>query len=57
MAVRKRVRPQKGATSRVHRITSMEQWENMLQRAGDRVVVVQFLQVSGGRACKRCLAP
>lgn len=31
--------------SKVHKITSKAQWENMLNKAGDRVVVVQFFEV------------
>lgn len=54
MAIRKKIRPSKNSapTSRVHKITSIAQWESMLQKAGSRIVVAQFYQ-SANWTCKQ----
>lgn len=51
MAIRRKKAPKSNTalTTRVHRISSREQWDAMLKKAGNRVVVVQFFQVSSSR--------
>ena len=49
MAVRKRARATKaGGSSRVKRVGDMAAWDSLLERAGDRLVVVQFFQARRG---------
>lgn len=45
MPPRRRARPLKGGPAgRVHHISSTDQWASMLEKAGDRLVIVQYYQ-------------